>query len=197
MVVDAEVDDPVEATLFGCLAADDQDPSGLAAPKIAAGALRSLESRQQAFRERPGRRREGLGERVDDGRRAEHVPLRREALAADRGCGRDAGVARVDGRRSGRVDDGDLAKVAQVVGRRQPGERGDRRFAAPQQLERERAVAAQREGLRRHRADARRRPRNDRPGAERATLDADAELPCRRVSRDQGVGHEPARSEAL
>ncbi len=197
MVVDPEVDDPVEATLFGCLAPDDQDPSGLAAPKIAARSLRTLEPRQQAFRERPGCRREGLGERVDDGRRAEHVPLRREVLAADRGCGRDAGGARVDGRRSGRVDDGDLSKVAQIVSRRQPGERGGRRFAAAQQLERERAVASQRERLRRHRTNARRRPRNGRTGAERATLNADAELPCRRVSRDQGVGHEPARSEAL
>ena len=96
------------------------------------------------------------------------------------------------------VDEGDLTEVAQLVGRHELGQRVLRRRALTQQAEPQRAVARQRERLRRDGTHAGGGPRHDSARAEGAALDGDAELPRLRVARDEGVGHAlAARSDAL
>ena len=184
VVVDPEVDDRSSDPL-GVSPATTRIPPASRPRKSPPARLRSLEPGQQAFRERP-LAAEKASASASTTARAEHVALRREVVAADRGCGRDAGGARVTAV-LGRVDDATCRKS------RSSSAAVSRASAAParplaQQLERERAVASQRERLRRHRTNAGRCPRNGRSGAERATLNADAELPVAGVSRDQRVG---------
>ena len=85
-------------------------------------------------------------------------------------------------------EEGDLTKVALIVGGEQLGERVGRGVTRREQIETARAVADLGEGLRRDCADVRTRPRTD-ADAERTRLDGDAELAGLRVPGDDGVGH--------
>ncbi len=102
----------------------------------------------------------------------------------------DAQLAGVRGGAAECIDDADLTDRFLRVGAHEAGEGVLGSTPDPQQLERERAVAALGERLGRDRADRRRRPGHGVAHRERARLDGDAELARVRIARDDRVRHD-------
>ena len=117
VVVDAEVDGDVARAAVAAVLADDEECRRLAAAAIAAGRLGGREAGQEPLRQRvPRRALEGVGERVDRGRRDEDVPLRGLARPGRPAGPLEALRARVGRRAAVRVDDAELAVLPPLVG---------------------------------------------------------------------------------